>query len=176
MDTTMPLSFLFSTLTILLSVLHATSDSSPINNFFQCLSNHSPPSNPASNAIYTRNNSSFLSILHMHTHNHRFSAQTAPKPLAIVTALHESHVQGTVICANDNGLQIRIRSGGHDTEGLSYVSDVPFVILDMFHFGSVDVDVASGTAWVQTGATLGQVYYQIAKKSKFHAFPGGVCP
>ncbi|KAJ1388095.1 FAD-binding, type 2 [Sesbania bispinosa] len=177
MDTITPFSFLLSTLTfVVLYVFQAASDSSPLENFFQCLSTHSPPSNPASSTIYTPNNSSFLSILHMHTYNHRFSATTAPKPLAIITPLHESHVQGTVICAKNHGLQIRIRSGGHDTEGLSYVSDIPFVILDMFPFASVDVDIANGTAWVQVGATLGKVYYNIAEKSKIHAFPAGVCP
>ncbi|RDX75770.1 Berberine bridge enzyme-like 7, partial [Mucuna pruriens] len=145
-----------------------------MENFLHCLSNHSSPA--ISNAVYTPNHPSFLSILHMHTHNHRFSAPTAPKPLAIVTALHESHVQGTVICAKSNGLQLRIRSGGHDVEGLSYVSDVPFIILDMFPIGSVDMDIANGTAWVQSGATLGQVYYHIAEKSRVHGFPAGVCP
>jgi len=112
----------------------------------------------------------------MHTHNNRFSSPTAPKPLAIVTSLHVSHVQGTIICAKQYDLQIRIRSGGHDCEGLSYVSDVPFIILDMFHHDSVDIDIENGTAWVEAGATLGKVYYHIAKKSQVHAFPAGVCP
>lgn len=179
MDTLTPFSFLLSTLTFVLSVLGATSEyssSPPLENFFQCLSNHSPPSNPAYNATYTPNNSSFLSILHMHTYNHRFSAPTTPKPLAIVTPLHESHVQGTVICAKNHNLQIRIRSGGHDCEGLSYVSDVPFVIFDMFNLHSVDVNIKDETAWVEAGATLGKVYYHIAENSKVHAFPAGVCP
>ncbi|QCD84283.1 CO dehydrogenase flavoprotein-like [Vigna unguiculata] len=165
-----PFLFLFSALSFLFS---ATSDS-PFETFLHCLSNQSSPS--ISKAIYTPNHPSFFSILHMHTHNHRFSAPTAPKPLAIVTALDESHVQGTVVCAKSNGLEIRIRSGGHDCEGLSYVSDVPFVVLDMFPLGSVDVDIAEGTAWVQAGSTLGQLYYHIAEKSGVHAFPAGVCP
>ncbi|CAJ1936324.1 unnamed protein product [Sphenostylis stenocarpa] len=167
-------SFWFLLLSSLTFLFSATSDSPPFENFLHCLSNYS--SSSISKAIYTQNHPSFLSILHMHTHNHRFSAATAPKPLAIVTALDESHVQGTVVCAKSNGLQIRIRSGGHDCEGLSYVSDVPFIILDMFPFGSVDVDIADGTAWVQAGATLGQVYYHVAEKSRVHAFPAGVCP
>ncbi|XP_061350489.1 berberine bridge enzyme-like 4 [Gastrolobium bilobum] len=175
MDIMKPFFLFLSILTFVQSVHKAASNSSPLENFLQCLSNHSLPSNPTSNAIYTPNNSSFLSILHMHTYNHRFSAPSAPKPLAIVTALHESHVQGTVTCAKYNGLQIRIRSGGHDTEGLSYVSDVPFIILDMFNLNSVDVDIANGTTWVQAGATLGKVYYNIAEKSKVHGFPAGVC-
>ena len=85
-------------------------------------------------------------------------------------------MQGTVVCAKSNGIQIRIRSGGHDCEGLSYVSDVPFVVLDMFHFGPVDVDIESGTAWAESGATLGDVYYHISEKSGVHGFPAGVCP
>jgi len=45
----------------------------------------------------------------------------------------------------------------------------------MFPLESIDIDIKSGTAWVQAGATLGQLYYQIANKSHVHAFPSGVC-
>ncbi|KAK7400480.1 hypothetical protein VNO78_11688 [Psophocarpus tetragonolobus] len=95
--------------------------------------------------------------------------------MAIITAKSESHVQVTIQCAKVAHIQVRIRSGGHDYEGLSYVSDVPFVVLDMFPLNAIDVDIASGTTWVQAGATFGQLYYQIAKKSNVHAFPAGVC-
>ncbi|MFQ6638934.1 hypothetical protein Gotur_015115 [Gossypium turneri] len=54
--------------------------------------------------------------------------------------MQESHVQATVICAKSQGLQIRIGSGGHDYEGLSYVSEIPFVVLDMFNLRSVTID------------------------------------
>ncbi|MBA0690965.1 hypothetical protein Goari_008614 [Gossypium aridum] len=53
--------------------------------------------------------------------------------------MQESHVQATVICAKSQGLQIRIGSGGHDYEGLSYVSEIPFVVLDMFNLRSKTV-------------------------------------
>ncbi|XVF86096.1 hypothetical protein PTKIN_Ptkin18bG0013700 [Pterospermum kingtungense] len=99
-----------------------------------------------------------------------------PKPFTIVTALHESHVQATVICSKSVGLQIRIRSGGHDYEGLSYVSNVPFVVLDMFNLGSIDINVTDESAWVEAGASLGQLYYRIAEKSPIHGFPGRICP
>ncbi|KAA8519311.1 hypothetical protein F0562_013567 [Nyssa sinensis] len=108
--------------------------------------------------------------------NLRFMTSTTRKPLAIVAAKHESHVQATVVCAMIHGLQIRIRSGGHDYEGLSYVSDVPFVVLDMFNLRTIDIDIPNQTAWVEAGATLGELYYRIAEKSKIHAFPAGVCP
>ena len=99
-----------------------------------------------------------------------------PKPLVIVAASHVSHIQAAVVCSKYHGLEIRIRSGGHDYEGLSYVSTVPFIILDMFNLRSIVIDEASETAWVEAGATLGELYYAIANKSKILAFPAGVCP
>ncbi|CAN0898531.1 Tetrahydroberberine oxidase, partial [Linum grandiflorum] len=73
-------------------------------------------------------------------------------------------------------LQLRICSGGHDYEGLSYTSSSPFALLDLHNYNSVAVDLDSETAWVDSGATLGEVYHQIAAKSRTHEFSGGVCP
>lgn len=166
---------LFSILLVLLSVSLANSVSVQ-EDFLQCLSNNSQTSNPISDAIYTPNNSTFTSVLQSYVRNQRFNTSSTPKPLAIVAAKHESHVQATVVCSKNLGLQVRIRSGGHDYDGLSYVSDVPFIILDMFNLRSIDIDIGSETAWVQAGATLGEIYYRIAKKSNVHGFPAGVCP
>jgi hypothetical protein len=145
------------------------------DNLFPCLFNHSSPFHPISDVIYTSKNASFLSVLQSYIRNRRFSTSTTPKPLAIIAAKHESHIQSTITCAKQCGLQVRIRSGGHDLEGTSYVSEVPFVVLDMFNIRSIDIDIAKGTAWVQAGAILGELYYAIAKKSNVHAFPAGVC-
>ncbi|KAJ6980453.1 cannabidiolic acid synthase-like 1 [Populus alba x Populus x berolinensis] len=40
----------------------------------------------------------------------------------------------------------------------------------------INVDVKNSNAWVEAGATLGEVYYSIAEKSKTLAFPAGVSP
>ncbi|XP_002523155.2 berberine bridge enzyme-like 14 [Ricinus communis] len=144
--------------------------------FLQCLSDNSQKSNPISDAIFTPNNSSFTSVLQSYVRNLRFSAPSTPKPIAIIAAKHDSHVQAAVICSKTLGLQIRIRSGGHDYDGLSYVSEVPFVVLDMFNLRSININITDETAWVQAGATLGELYYNIADKSNVHAFPAGVCP
>ena len=159
---------------LLLSISLVTSDSA-LDNFLQCLPKHSNRSNPIADAIYTPNNSSFQSLYELHANNLRILSSATSKPLAIITALHESHAQASVVCAKRHGLQIRIRSGGHDYEGLSYTSDVPFVILDLFNLRSIQIDMASETAWVQAGATIGEFYYRIAEKSKVHGFPSGVC-
>ncbi|XP_037497461.1 LOW QUALITY PROTEIN: berberine bridge enzyme-like 17 [Jatropha curcas] len=147
-----------------------------VDNFLNCFPNHVENPNLIFEAIYTPRNSSFDNVLRAYIRNRRFLTSETPKPVAIVTAKHESHVQATVICAKSNDLQIRIRSGGHDYEGLSYISNVPFVILDMFNLRDIDIDIMTETAWVQTGATLGELYYNIANRSKVHAFPAGVCP
>ncbi|XP_054801400.1 berberine bridge enzyme-like 4 [Prosopis cineraria] len=163
-------------LAILLFVVHSSSDSLSLENFLQCFANHiSQSSTPLSTVIFTPSNSSFASLLLNRTSNRRYTTPTTPKPLAIVAAQNPSHVQVTVICAKSHDLQIRIRSGGHDYEGLSYVSQVPFIVLDMFNLHSVQVDKRKETALVQAGATMGELYYNIAKESNVHAFPAGVC-
>lgn len=156
----------------------SVSRSKKINNedFLQCLYNKSQPSNPISEAIYTPSNSSFTDVLESYVRNLRYSTPSTPKPLAVVAAKHESHVQAAVLCCKNLGLQIRIRSGGHDYDGLSYVSQVPFVVLDMSNLRSIDIDIKDETAWAQAGASLGELYYKIAEKSNVHGFPAGVCP
>ncbi|XVF12467.1 hypothetical protein REPUB_Repub08aG0121100 [Reevesia pubescens] len=143
--------------------------------FLHCLSLHSPNSSSISKVIYTPSSSSYISILNASIQNSRFSTPTTPKPSVIITPVQTSHIQATIYCSKKHGLQIRIRSGGHDFEGLSYVSEVPFVILDLVEFRSVEVDTKNKVAWVESGATIGELYYRIAEKSKTLAFPAGVC-
>jgi FAD/FMN-containing dehydrogenase len=71
---------------------------------------------------------------------------------------------------------MKIRTGGHDYEGVSYMSDSPFFLLDMYNLRAIDVDVANKVAWVQTRVTLGEVYYRVAEESEAYGFPAGVCP
>ncbi|KAK8500337.1 hypothetical protein V6N12_068824 [Hibiscus sabdariffa] len=145
------------------------------DSFLRCLPTHSNPFIPIADAILTPTNSSFEYIYQLRASNLRTLLSSTSRPVAIITALHPSHAQATVVCAKRHGFQLRIRSGGHDYEGLSYTSNVPFVILDMFNLHSIDVDIESETAWVQAGATTGELYYRIAEKSNVHGFPSGIC-
>ncbi|KAK9115173.1 hypothetical protein Syun_021970 [Stephania yunnanensis] len=149
--------------------------SNPVNNesIFQCLSTHTMHSTIP---VYVPNTTSYSSILQSFIQNLLFLSPNTPKPHLIITPLHESHVQTAVICCRKHGLQIKIRSGGHDYEGLSYISYVPFVILDTFNLKSISIDIGDGTAWVQAGATVGELYYRIAEKTPMLGFPAGVCP
>ncbi|XP_075652558.1 berberine bridge enzyme-like 21 [Castanea sativa] len=153
----------------------ATSDSD-FDTFVQCLTNQTKQPNTVPKIVYALNNTAYTPVLRAYIRNARFNASYTPKPVMIVTPTNESHVQAAVICAKQNGIQIRIRSGGHDYEGLSYVSDVPFIILDLFNLRSITVDIAEKTAWVQAVATVGEVYYRIWEKSKVHGFPAAICP
>ncbi|KAH1231778.1 Berberine bridge enzyme-like 8 [Glycine max] len=167
---------LFPIVVVLLSLtLSASAANSGHNTFLHCLVNHSEPFHPITPAIFTPNNTSFSSVLEAYIRNLRFNTSTTRKPFLIISALHVSHIQASIICAQNHNLQMKIRSGGHDYEGVSYVSEVPFFILDMFNLRSIKVEIDTETAWVQAGATLGEVYYRIAEKSKTHAFPAGVC-
>ncbi|KAH1048764.1 hypothetical protein J1N35_039548 [Gossypium stocksii] len=154
---------------VFLSISSAASyNSVDFDAFLQCLPKHSDVSTVG--AILTPNNASFQSIYQLRANNLRILSSATSRPVAIITALHPSHAQAAVICAKRHGIHLRIRSGGHDYEGLSYITDVPFVILDMFNLKSIAIDMKTETAWIQAGATIGELYYSIAKKSKVHGF------
>ncbi|KAH9750943.1 Berberine bridge enzyme-like 18 [Citrus sinensis] len=143
-------------------------------NFLKCLSLQS---DTISKVIYTQNNSSYSSVLTSSIQNLVFSAPTNQKPLFIITPFHVSEIQAAIKCSKKSGLQIRVRSGGHDLEGLSSISDVPFIIVDLINFSEISIDAEAKTAWVQSGATVGQLNYRIAEKSQnLLAFPVGTCP
>jgi len=169
------LSSYFTALTaiaLLFSLTPSSADSH--EKFLQCLYDY-PNTTGISTVVYTQANSSYSSVLDVSIQNLRFF-NASSKPIVIVTPLVVSHIQATIICSQRYGLQIRTRSGGHDYEGLSYVAGVPLVIVDLIKIREIDVDVENSTAWVQAGATLGEVYYSISQKSKTLGFPAGVCP
>ncbi|XP_051120216.1 berberine bridge enzyme-like 2 [Andrographis paniculata] len=143
---------------------------------FECFQNHKFPKPQIPQILYNPTNPSFQTLLQSTVRNRRFNTTATPKPAAIIAAAAESHVTAAVICAAAAQIPLRIRSGGHDFEGTSYVSDRPFLLLDMSGFRSIAVSPAGRTAWVDAGATLGELYYEISKKTTGLAFPGGVCP
>ncbi|KAJ8560197.1 hypothetical protein K7X08_004255 [Anisodus acutangulus] len=139
--------------------------------FIECLSHSNQTS-----SIYTPDNSSYSSILQFSIQNLRFNTTETPKPLVIVTPVSESEVQRIILCAKKTGMHVRVRGAGHDYEGLSYVSEVPFVIVDLINLRAINVNVSDKSAWVEAGSTIGELYYRIAEKSKILGFPAGVCP
>ncbi|KAK4254151.1 hypothetical protein QN277_009569 [Acacia crassicarpa] len=169
----------FSVLLLFLSSLSHSSCSGPSlqESFAQCLSLKSDKSFPFFASIYAQYNSSFSTVLNSSAQNLRYLLPSAPKPKFIFTPTSESHVQAAVICSKKLNIHIRVRSGGHDYEGMSYVSEIekPFIVIDLAKLRGVMVDIQDNTAWVQAGATIGELYYRISEKSSVHGFPAGLC-
>ncbi|KAG9129380.1 hypothetical protein Leryth_023753 [Lithospermum erythrorhizon] len=117
----------------------------------------------------------YSSILESGEQNPRWVNSTSLKPLFIITPKFAWEIQATVTCSKEHGLRVRVRSGGHDYEGLSYRCDVDFVVIDLINFRSINVDMEKETAWIESGATLGEMYYNIAKESRVHGYPAGLC-
>ncbi|XP_006448840.2 cannabidiolic acid synthase [Citrus clementina] len=161
----------------LLMSLHSIASADAQENFLQCLLQNSDNSTTSiSKVIYTQNNSSYSSILDFTIQNRRFLKAATPKPQVIVKPLQVSHIQSVIFCSQLHGMQVRVRSGGHDYEGLSYISHVPYVVIDLINLRSISIDVEKTTAWIQAGATIGELYHKIADTSGTLGFPAGVCP
>ncbi|KAG7596711.1 FAD-binding domain PCMH-type [Arabidopsis suecica] len=146
-------------------------------NFLQCFTNQTKaPPNSLADVVLPKTAAAFTPVLRAYIRNARFNTTATPKPAIVIAARSESHVQAAVICTKSLNIQLKTRSGGHDYEGVSYVSHVPFFVLDMSNLRNITVDPATESAWVGAGATLGEVYYRIWEKTKSHGFPAGVCP
>ncbi|KAJ0263553.1 Berberine bridge enzyme-like 19 [Hirschfeldia incana] len=147
------------------------------NSFLKCFSKRTrtPQAQIAKN-VFSPTNPSYSSVLRAYIRNARFNTSSTPKPTIIVTPRSYSHVSAAILCSKPLNFVFKIRSGGHDYDGLSYISDKPFFVLDMSNLRDVSVDIPSNSAWISAGATLGEVYYRIFEKSRVHGFPAGVCP
>ncbi|KAL1805481.1 hypothetical protein ACET3Z_028550 [Daucus carota] len=174
MKSTQVCSILHSIFFVLLfyTISSAADPSTSGQDFVQCLIRSSSTS--ISKAIYTSQNSTYTSVLKFSINNLRFDTPATPKPIVIVKPEDESQIQTVIYCCKKHDIQMRIRGGGHDYEGLSYVAQVPFVLLDMINLRSINVDPVKATAWVGAGATLGELYYYIGQKSDTLGFPAGI--
>lgn len=159
----------------LLSVSWATCSPNH-ENFIRCMSTDFNAYTKSFEIIFTPESSLYTYLLQSSQQNMRWLNSTTSKPLLIITPFHESEIQAAILCSKKQGLQVRVRSGGHDYEGLSYLCQTPFIIIDLINLRAIEIDIKDETAWVQSGATIGELYYAIAKISGVHGFPAGLCP
>ncbi|KAK3133897.1 hypothetical protein QOZ80_6AG0542480 [Eleusine coracana subsp. coracana] len=140
--------------------------------FLTCLTKDIPP-----RLLYAKSSPAFATVWSSTVRNFKFLTEKTVKPLYIITPTNASHIQAAVLCGRRYGMRIRVRSGGHDYEGLSYRSEKPepFAVVDLNKMRSVSIDGKAATAWVDSGAQLGDLYYGIAKASPRLGFPAGVC-
>ncbi|KAL0407558.1 UNVERIFIED_CONTAM: Berberine bridge enzyme-like 8 [Sesamum latifolium] len=165
--------FFFFTNGILLTARPTCRSTEVEHDFLECLNVHSEPSQPISKVLYFPTNSSYSSVLQFYMRNLRFNDSTIPKPQLILTALHVSHIQAAVICAKSHALQMRIRSGGHDFEGVSYVSNVPFFILDMFNLRAVKISIEEKVLGLKLVPLWEKFITELRRKAIFMASPAG---
>ncbi|XP_010679347.2 berberine bridge enzyme-like 22 [Beta vulgaris subsp. vulgaris] len=140
--------------------------------FLQCMATRY-----STTIVYTRDSTLYPSVFQKSQQNPRWlNSSLAFKPLYIVTPSQEPEIGAAILCSREHGFQVRVRSGGHDYEGLSYLSRTPFVLIDLIHLRMITFNTEDQTAWVQCGATLGELYYNIAQRNNTYGFPAGVCP
>ncbi|CAL4965330.1 unnamed protein product [Urochloa decumbens] len=152
--------------------------------FIQCLTENIP-----SDVIFTPGSANFTGVLVSTIRNSRFlplandtTTERLRRPICVVTVRDASHVQAAVRCGRATGVRLRVRSGGHDYEGLSYRSVRPaeaaFAVVDMAGLRAITfaTDGELYWAWVDSGATVGELYHAIGKRNTGLAFPAGVCP
>ncbi|KAK4254765.1 hypothetical protein QN277_010097 [Acacia crassicarpa] len=172
------LALYYLALLLLLVALSSWAASTPIEKSFRGCMLSQPGSYSQEyyeTAMLSSTSSLYSQVLDSFQQNPRWLNSTR-KPLLIMTPLNESEIQAAIFCSRKLGLQIRVRSGGHDYEGLSYLCETPFIMIDLSRLNSIQINLSDETAWVQSGATLGELYYKIAKESQIHGFPAGLCP
>lgn len=117
----------------------------------------------------------YYSLLNFSVQNLRYTGPSVRKPYALIVPGSKQQVQKSVSCCIEHGWEICVRSGGHSYEGLSSTSDVPFVIIDLMNLDAININMASKTAWVGGGVTLGQLYEAIAERTSTYGFSAGSC-
>ncbi|KAM7505366.1 hypothetical protein LguiB_004270 [Lonicera macranthoides] len=134
----------------LISVSSSFAHTKDIHAFSECMSAVHPH-------LYNPSSPHYTSIFLSSQQNTRWQNLSHRNPAFIFTPNSESEIQRSVICARTHGLQIRVKSGGHDYEGLSFQSRVPYLMLALDNFRAIRINLKEETAWVQTGATLVRV-------------------
>nr|CAB3470651.1 unnamed protein product [Digitaria exilis] len=142
----------FSSCCYLITPSSATPDS---DGFLQCLLGNIP-----SRLIYTQGASNFTNVLASSVRNPRVFPGDRARPLCIVTATDASHIQSAVRCGRAHGVRLRVRSGGHDYEGLSYRSEQAeaFGVVDLAGIRSISV-VVSDSGDNTAGKVWGEKYF-----------------
>jgi FAD/FMN-containing dehydrogenase len=77
------------------------------------------------------------------------------RPLAIVQAANPQDVAETVRFANERGMPLAVRSGGHSIAHYSMIDDV--IVVDLSSMKCVTIDPETHIARVQAGATSGDL-------------------
>lgn len=93
-------------------------------------------------------------------------------PVAVAFPRSAEHVAECIRFCQDQGVALRVRSGGHQHEGMSSGNGV--LVVRLSEMNQIQfTDGTMQTAWIQTGARLEDVYAELARYGKI--IPGGGC-
>ncbi len=98
------------------------------------------------------------------------------KPSGIAYCKNVNHVQHCINFCRENNIPFRVRSGGHQHEGMSSGDDVLVIALsEMYEIEyTKDKDGQFGDeAWIPVGKELGDVYEELETRNQI--IPGGGC-
>ncbi|WP_299677465.1 FAD-binding protein [uncultured Dokdonia sp.] len=91
-------------------------------------------------------------------------------PISIAYCSKASHVQFCIQFCRDFKLPFRVRSGGHQHEGMSSGDGV--IIIDLSEMDTIEY-IDHDHAWIPVGKQLGKVYEELEKRGQI--IPGGGC-
>ncbi|MBX3064330.1 MAG: FAD-binding oxidoreductase [Anaerolineae bacterium] len=89
------------------------------------------------------------------------SRDSVRRPALIVRAMDSNDVAHVVTLANEAGMELAIRSGGHSLAGFS--TSEGGIVLDLSQMKVMDIDVSDRTVWAETGLTAGEFTNEMAK-------------
>ncbi|CAN6909556.1 unnamed protein product [Brassica oleracea] len=121
----------------------------------------------------------FNEVLESTAQNLRFLTKSMPKPGFIFNPIDESHVQASIICSTKHDIHLRVRSGGHDYEGLSYVSEIEKPQRSTLISKTTVLGFKLVPQLVNFTTGIDRVVHiwvgRSIQKSKVHGFPAGLC-
>lgn len=83
------------------------------------------------------------------------------KPAVIIRVVDADEAAKVVKLAQETGLELAVRSGGHSNAGLGIVDGG--IVLDLSQMKAIEIDVAGKTAWAEAGMTAGEYTNATAK-------------
>ncbi len=93
-------------------------------------------------------------------------------PCVIVYCFNLCDIANAILWSRKYGVNLRIRSGGHNYEG--YSTGTGKIIIDTSCMNHISVDCDKDTVEVQAGTRLMNLYEMLYRYG--YAFPGGTCP
>lgn len=82
-------------------------------------------------------------------------------PAVIIKAGTDADVIAAIKLAQENSMELAIRSGGHNSAGLS--SSEGGILLDLSQVHNIDIDKEAKTVWVGSGVTAGELTSELDK-------------